>query len=66
MKPEYDFSKGIRGKFYRSDAQHQLPIYLDADVESFMRERAPKKQMDMAALVNQLLRSDIALIQGAE
>jgi len=66
MKPEYDFSKGVRGKFYRPDAQHKLPIYLDADVESFVRERAAKKQVDVATLVNQLLRSDIALIQGVE
>lgn len=32
MKNEYDFSKGARGKFYRSDANLNLPIYLDADV----------------------------------
>lgn len=29
MKNEYDFSKGRRGKFYRSDANLNLPIYLD-------------------------------------
>jgi hypothetical protein len=29
MKKEYDFSKGERGKFYRPDAQLNLPIYLE-------------------------------------
>ena len=66
MKAEYDFSKGVRGKFYRPNARFQSPIYLDADVELFMRERATKKQMDVTALVNQLLRSDIALIRQVE
>jgi len=32
MKPEYDFAKGERGKFFRPDAEMRLPIYLDADV----------------------------------
>jgi hypothetical protein len=27
MKDEYDFSKGIRGKFYAGDADINLPIY---------------------------------------
>jgi hypothetical protein len=25
MKPEYDFSKGERGKFYRPDAKLNIP-----------------------------------------
>jgi|YNPNPStandDraft_1061719.scaffolds.fasta_scaffold163460_1 carbon starvation protein CstA len=36
MKREYDFSKGIRGKFYRPDVQLQLPVYLDEDVADFV------------------------------
>ncbi len=31
MKNEYDFSKGARGTFYRSDTNLNLPVYLDAD-----------------------------------
>ena len=30
MKREYDFSKAVRGKFYRKGAELRLPIYLDA------------------------------------
>lgn len=35
MKKEYDFSKGERGKFHRSDAELELPIYLDADLREY-------------------------------
>ena len=28
MKTEYDFSKGERGKFFKSDVELRLPIYL--------------------------------------
>lgn len=29
MKREYDFFKGVRGRFYRKGAELRLPIYLD-------------------------------------
>ena len=32
MKPEYDFSKGERGKFSRPNAELRLPIYLRATI----------------------------------
>lgn len=35
MKKEYDFSKGERGKFYKPDAEIELPIYLDADLREY-------------------------------
>lgn len=35
MKKEYDFSKGERRKFYKPDAEMQLPIYLDADLREY-------------------------------
>jgi len=38
MKAQYDFSKGERGKFYRPDAALNLPLYLDPDVDAFMRQ----------------------------
>ena len=36
MKPEYDFSKGVRGKFFRSDAELRLPIYLNPDIQAYL------------------------------
>ncbi len=65
MKDEYDFSKGIRGRFYRPDARLNLPVYLDQDVETWFAERAKAKGIDVQQLVNELLRKDISLIQSA-
>ncbi len=46
MKREYDFSKGIRGKFYRKEAELRLPIYLNAKLQSKL-ERLPGKKERM-------------------
>jgi hypothetical protein len=38
MKKEYDFSKGEQAKFYRSDAEINLPIYLEPDVRRYFHD----------------------------
>lgn len=65
MKAEYDFSNAERGKFYRKNAVHELPVYLDADVRAYLVECAKAKGIDVSELVNELLKRDIALIQTA-
>jgi len=65
MKAEYDFSNAERGKFYRKNAVHDLPVYLDADVRDYLAERAKAKGTDVGRLVNELLKRDIALIEAA-
>jgi hypothetical protein len=64
MKKEYDFSKGTRGKFYRSDARINLPIYLDPENLAFVEKIAKKKKQDIAVIVNQLLKNDKALAKA--
>ena len=64
MKEEYDFSKGERGKFYRPDAKLNLPVYLDAEVFDYLSEKAKTKGVEVNEMVNDLLRKDIALIEG--
>ena len=64
MKKEYDFSKGVRGKFYRPDIELNLPVYLDSDISKFMREYAKKKKVDTQTVVNELLRKDIELVKA--
>ena len=66
MKAEYDFSKGERGKFYRKDAVFQIPIYLEKDVDDFMRHLADTKGKEVGELVNELLRRNIQLIQAIQ
>lgn len=58
MKKEYDFSKGTRGKFYRSNLRINLPIYLDPENLAFVERIAQKKKQDVAVIVNKLIKSD--------
>jgi len=64
MKEEYDFSKGERGKFYRSDAKLNLPVYLDDEVLAFIEDIANKKGKDFSSVTNQLLRSNMQLAEA--
>lgn len=66
METEYDFSRGERGKFYKSDAVLQIPVYLDADIDGFIRELARKSGRDADQLVNEWLRNSIEIIQSVQ
>ena len=64
MKDEYDFSKGERGKFYNPNARHNLPIYLEAEVLDYFSKKAQAKGIEVNTMVNELLKKDIAIIEG--
>jgi hypothetical protein len=66
MKPEYDFSKAERGKFYHHDAVFSFPIYLEPDVSDFVSKLAEQKKVDVQDLVNDLLRANMRLIQSVK
>ncbi len=66
MRPEYDFSKGERGKFFKADAEFRLPIYLDADVELYLTERAADKGVPLGEMVNGLLKREIQIIESVK
>ena len=66
MKPEYDFSKGERGKFSRLDAELRLPIYLSADVQTYLAERAAQKGIPLGEMVNTLLKQEIQMIESVK
>ena len=61
MKKQYDFSSAERGKFYRPDAKLNLPVYLYQEVLEFIQRIAEKREADLSAVVNQLIRSDMQL-----
>jgi len=63
MRREYDFSKGVRGKFFRKGAEIRLPIYLDNKLQVCVEHLAKKKGKDIGEIVNQLLRKDLELIE---
>ena len=58
MKKEYDFSNGIRGKFYNENAKFNLPIYLEPEIESFISKLAKKQKTNLSQIVNSLLFKD--------
>jgi len=66
MKDEYDFSKGERGKFYHPSLKLNLPIYLEPDVDQFMRQLADERDKDIQQLVNEWLRGDIQVVRSVQ
>ena len=66
MKPEYDFSKGERGKFLRPNAELRLPIYLSPDVQAYLSERAARKGVPLGEMVNTLLKNEIQMIESVK
>jgi hypothetical protein len=64
MKEQYDFSKGVRGKFYNANAVFQLPVYLDERVQGYLSAKAQAKGIDLSALVNDLLKREIDLVEA--
>jgi len=57
------FSKGERGKFYRSDAELYLPIYIEPDMMEVLRNFSKKKGVDVATIVNEWIKKDISIIE---
>lgn len=66
MRKEYDFSGGERGKFFVKDAKHNLPVYLEDEVFTYIEGIAKKRKTDISTIVNQLLRSDIQLVEAVK
>ena len=66
MKKEYDFSKGIRGKFYHENVQLNIPIYLDNDVAEFIQKVARQKKVDSQTIVNRVLRGNKEIIRALQ
>jgi hypothetical protein len=65
MPAEIDFSKGVRGKFFKPNTSSHLPVYLDAEVQAYLSARAKARGVEVGQLVNDLLRKDIELIEAA-
>lgn len=63
MKREYDFSKGVRGKFYRKGIELRLPIYLEAKLQEQVQRLAQKNGKDVGEMVNQLVRKEVEVIE---
>ena len=64
MKREYDFSKAVRGKFFRKGAELNLPIYVDSSMRRRLERIAKRKGTPVTELVNQLLKKDVELLES--
>jgi uncharacterized protein (DUF4415 family) len=63
MKKEYDFSSGVRGKFYRPP-KVQKTLRLDADVVEHFIVQAAKQHTGYQTLINKTLREAIQQPSG--
>jgi hypothetical protein len=65
MPAEIDFRGAVRGKFYRECATLRLPVYLDDPLQARLSAIANAKGVELSALVNDLPRKDLELIEMA-
>ena len=65
MPAEIDFSGARRGQFYQAGAQRNLPVYLKQPVQATLAALASAKGVDFSALIIDLLKKDIELIELA-
>jgi uncharacterized protein (DUF4415 family) len=55
LKAEYDFSKGVRGRFYRP-TKLATSLRLDDDVIAYFKRLASEKKVGYQTLINSALR----------
>ena len=58
LKEEYDFSKGIRGRFYRP-RKVSTSLRLDDDIILYFKKLASETKMPYQTLINVVLRKHI-------
>ena len=63
MKKEYDFSKGVRGKFHNPEGEFNLPIYLEPEIAEFVQKLSAERKVDRSQIVNRLLKKDMEIIE---
>lgn len=63
MRDEYDFSRGVRGKFYQPGTKLVPPVHLEPEVLDYLSARAKAKGTTLNDLVNQLLKKEIDIIE---
>ena len=66
MRKEYDFSKGVRGKFDKPGIKLSLPVYLDEEALAFVQRIARKKKTDISSVVNELILTDKHIAEVVE
>ena len=63
MKKKYNFTVGVRGKFYKENLSLNSPVYLEPDIQAFVEKIAKEKKSDTSTIVNKLLKENIKIAQ---
>jgi hypothetical protein len=63
MKKQYDFSKGVRGKFYKPNLRLNVPVYLEPKLQRSVEQNARRKGQEIGAVVSQIVRKEVELIE---
>jgi len=61
MKDEYDFSDGVRGRFYEPK-KIPVSLRLDNDIILFFKKLASEKKVPYQTLINALLRKELQAV----
>lgn len=61
MKEEYDFSGGVRGRFYKPK---KIPttLRLDDDIVLYFKKRASEEKVPYQTLINAFLRKELKVV----
>jgi hypothetical protein len=63
LDKEVDFSKGVRGKFYRNGMKLRIPVYLEEKLLGSLGEIAQRKGMKLDDLVSDVLKKELAIVE---
>lgn len=61
MKDEYEFSDGVRGRFYKPK-KIPVSLRLDNDIVLFFKKLASEKKVPYQTLINALLRKELQTV----
>ncbi len=61
IKEEYDFSDGVRGRFYEPK-KIPVSLRLDNDIVLFFKKLASEKKVPYQTLINALLRKELQTV----
>lgn len=63
MKKQYDFANAERGKFYKPHLRLNIPVYLEPKLQKSVAEIARRKGQEISAVVGQIVRKEVELIE---
>lgn len=63
LKDDYDFSNGVRGRFYKPK-KVPTSLRLDNDILLFLKKEASEKKIAYQTLINTLLREHMQKMSG--